>query len=421
MDAAANSSGHRRHGLDGRELREVEKLAKTEPMVASIARSDNTLHTFKTAERAKARAEKARAHEEPGGSHTDTGGARVSSAPQDAPELLRRTPRRTSHVERLELQVLAQELDIEERENEFMHLALHATTLQDSLEETRCQLRQLSNTFEVQATELHYLQNKVHDTFDGMFNWTGGPLVALKRARERLLKLQVPPKPPPNPTTRAHNRAPETLKLSRRDVEKHLPQVQKVVSKYGEDFFAEMDRQVKVADDLATKNAELVKARNSLRRELHIVKDKAERRSDAQRCSLGPARASVTATRRWPHDPGTEAERLAAHRRPGFTPRCAASVAAALRHATSPRPPASPSVAAARRGWPHAHGSEASVAAAQRWLHAPRQGGNSAALGVFSPTPRRGRQSRGGAAGGFTPRQRPGIAARLAVASRPWH
>ncbi|KAK3275469.1 hypothetical protein CYMTET_16403 [Cymbomonas tetramitiformis] len=156
-----------------------------------------------------------------------------------------------------------------------MHLALHATTLQDSLEETRCELRQLSNTFEVQATELHYLQNKVHDTFDGVFNWTGGPLVALKRARERLLKLQLPPKPPPNPTTRAHNRAPETLKLSRRDVEKHLPQVQKVVSKYGEDFFAEMDRQVKVADDLATKNAELVKARNSLRRELHTVKDKA--------------------------------------------------------------------------------------------------------------------------------------------------
>eukprot|EP00854_Cymbomonas_tetramitiformis_P000618 gene618-1044_t len=36
-----------------------------------------------------------------------------------------------------------------------------------------------------------------------------------------------------------------------------------------------MDRQVKVADDLATKNAELVKARNSLRRELHTVKDKA--------------------------------------------------------------------------------------------------------------------------------------------------
>ncbi|KAK3255545.1 hypothetical protein CYMTET_35276 [Cymbomonas tetramitiformis] len=156
-----------------------------------------------------------------------------------------------------------------------MHLALHATTLQDSLKETRCELRQLSNTFEVQATELHYLQNKVHDTFDGVFNWTGGPLVALKRARERLLKLQLPPKPPPNPTTRAHNRAPETLKLSRRDVEKHLPQVQKVVSKYGEDFFAEMDRQVKVADDLATKNAELVKARNSLRRELHTVKDKA--------------------------------------------------------------------------------------------------------------------------------------------------
>ncbi|KAK3245653.1 hypothetical protein CYMTET_44794 [Cymbomonas tetramitiformis] len=140
----------------------------------------------------------------------------------------------------------------------------------------------LASRFDVQENQLQFLESRIQSAFEDQFSWSGGPLVALKRARDKLRAARrmsaqasdlVSPTAPQR-SMRGVQQEVSTPKLTRRDLERSRSLLEDLVVKYGDDFSQEIERRITAAADLESRNAALVQSRKKLQREMESYKNK---------------------------------------------------------------------------------------------------------------------------------------------------
>ncbi|KAK3275477.1 hypothetical protein CYMTET_16396, partial [Cymbomonas tetramitiformis] len=227
----------------------------------------STIHVYKTAERALERLRK--------GSNDTT---KPNVAPPARPVQESR-PTRSVVRSVVALEQGLPSFDVQ-AEAEYMQLAIHATQLQDKIDSVTQDFRLLSASFETQTVQLQHLESKITSSFQDKFAWSGGPLVALKRARDRINKLEEKIAPSGQqgtpqtrrrdnlltPTSSGRQSRPDALFLEG-IIEKHCVGVPP--DKFFDNIEAKLDR----SDVLDEKVAELRAKRARLSREVDQLKN----------------------------------------------------------------------------------------------------------------------------------------------------